>query len=227
MDLVLSSGFLAFASHAGVLCAIEERGLAIDAVCGTSSGALVGGLWVAGMPAREILQRLDLRPLAMTRLHLAPWRGALSLRALVEDLARDLPPTFADLTRSFGVGVVEEGTHQLLTEGPLPVAVAASCAVPYLFAPVRIGTRWYQDGGARDRLALEAWSVFRAGRRRLVHLVQRSHGAQSTTDLTGCVVVRSPRAQASLWSLGDTAARFERARGETHRVLDGTREAAT
>ena len=43
-DLVLSSGFLAFARQAGFLEAVEQLGLAVDGVCGTSSGALAGAL---------------------------------------------------------------------------------------------------------------------------------------------------------------------------------------
>ena len=47
-DLVLSSGFLAFARHVGVLRAVERSGQDVTGVCRTSSGALVGALWAAG-----------------------------------------------------------------------------------------------------------------------------------------------------------------------------------
>ena len=51
-DLVLSSGFLAFAAQCGFLQAVEESGIAVDGVCGTSSGALAGALWASGWPAQ-------------------------------------------------------------------------------------------------------------------------------------------------------------------------------
>ena len=52
-----------------------------------------------------------------------------------------LPPTFEDLERPLAVGVYNERhSPMLLTEGDLPSTVAASCAVPKLFARVRIGT---------------------------------------------------------------------------------------
>ena len=41
-DLVLSSGFLAFALHAGFLQAVEDVGLPVRGVMGTSAGALIG-----------------------------------------------------------------------------------------------------------------------------------------------------------------------------------------
>jgi len=47
-DLVLSSGFLAFASHSGFLKAVEAAGLHVSGVMGTSAGALSGSLYCAG-----------------------------------------------------------------------------------------------------------------------------------------------------------------------------------
>ena len=49
MDLVLSSGFLAFARHAGFLRAVEQLELPVEGLCGTSSGALSGALWAAAV----------------------------------------------------------------------------------------------------------------------------------------------------------------------------------
>ena len=67
-DLLLSSGFLAFGRQAGFLAAVEEVGLEVGAVQGTSSGALAGSLWAAGVPAAEIFVELTARsPLAWGR----------------------------------------------------------------------------------------------------------------------------------------------------------------
>ena len=43
-DVVLSSGFLAFANHAGFLQAVEDAGLDVRGVMGTSAGALSGSV---------------------------------------------------------------------------------------------------------------------------------------------------------------------------------------
>jgi NTE family protein len=222
-DLVLSSGFLAFARHAGFLAAVEELGLPIDGVCGTSSGALCGALWAAGMPAREILRELTGRsPLGWASWHIAPWRGLLSLDRVVAELEQRLPATFAELPRPLGVGVATaERGHVLLTSGPLPLAVAASCAVPWLFVPVRVGDRWLHDGGAVDRTALAAWRAHRPGVQPVVHLVERTAGARQEPVLDGLVVVRSPPSGARLWSLGDVQAAFELSRSRTLHLLAG------
>jgi predicted acylesterase/phospholipase RssA len=63
----------------------------------------------------------------------------LSLDAVVARLAQLLPPTFEGLQRDFAVGVVTaEGEHLLIDSGPLPEAVAASAAIPFVFSAVDV-----------------------------------------------------------------------------------------
>lgn len=131
------------------------------------------------------------------------------MHAVVERLRRDLPATFAELERPFGVGVVEGGRARLVTHGGLPEAVAASCAIPYLFAPIVMDGVPRSDGGLLDRTALDSWKGFRPSNHVALHLVDRSSGASDTPDLTGLTVVRSPRSGARFWNLGDTRSQFD------------------
>ena len=204
MDLVLSSGFLAFARHLGVLRALEDRGQTIDGICGTSSGALIGALWAAGHDTQRIAELVTTkRPVVWLRPHWAFWRGAFSTRAFLALLRDVLPPTFEGLDRPFGVGVrASDGRHCLLTSGSLPEAVAASCAVPYLFAPVIVDGVAYQDGGAADRLGFSAWCAHRCPRDTIVHLVERSLGSAQASDFGDACVIRTARSGASFWNLG-------------------------
>ena len=205
MDLVLSSGFLAFARHVGVLEAIEERNTPIDGICGTSSGALIGALWAAGMPANEIAKEISERsPLSLVRPNWAMWKGALSLQALLDQLRRWLPATFQELPRPFAVGVeAPGGVHRLLKAGPLPESVAASCAVPYLFAPIQVEGVVYRDGGRVDRLGLAPWRQLRGERPTLVHQVERTAGKDTDTPMGNALVINTPPSGAKLWNLGD------------------------
>ena len=57
--LVLSGGAARGLAHVGVLKALEEQGVRIDAIAGTSMGAVVGGLYAAGYSVAE-LERLAL-----------------------------------------------------------------------------------------------------------------------------------------------------------------------
>ncbi len=73
--LVMSSGFFGFFAHAGVVSVLEEEGLPPARVCGSSAGALVGGLWAAGLPAARIREEL----LALRREHFWDVRPGLGL----------------------------------------------------------------------------------------------------------------------------------------------------
>jgi NTE family protein len=221
VDLVLSSGFLAFARHAGFLAAVEDAGLEVDALCGTSSGALAAAMRAANYRADAIAAELSSRrPVAMLRPHLALWRGALSLRAFVDHLRTLLPPRFEDLAHPLALGVrAPDGRPRLLTSGPLPEAVAASCAIPWLFAPVRHEGTPYHDGGTVDRTALAAFRAWRGPRPTVLHLVERTAGRDVDDDLTSVAVVRTPRSGASFLSLGDFATQAAEARSRAEQVL--------
>ncbi len=205
MDLVLSSGFLAFARHLGFLKAVEEAGVSVDGICGTSSGAIVGSLWAAGAPIEDMAKRLHVPiPIRKMRVSRTPWRGIFTIYGLQPLFEDYLPPNIEDLPRPFGIGVTDpKGKHTLLTEGPLLPAVAASCAIPAVFASVPIGGVRYRDGGVADRVGLEAWRAHRDSSDVLVHLVERSMGkAQTSQQLDGATVVRTPRSHAKLWNIG-------------------------
>jgi len=58
IGLALSAGGARGLAHVGVLMALEERGIPIDMIAGTSMGALVGGLYAAGFSPGELRQLL-------------------------------------------------------------------------------------------------------------------------------------------------------------------------
>jgi len=213
-DLLLSSGFLAFARHAGVVQALRERAHAIDAIVGTSSGAVVGALIAAGHAPNLIMAELTRQPpRASLIVSIQPWRGMFRLDRMLEDLKKLLPPTFEALKTPLGVGVVDaQKKHRLITSGPLPEAVVASCAMPYVFVPVEVGGETFYDGGALDRLAVDAWRAWRPGKKAIAHHVAKTRGVDVTTDLTGVTVIKTPASGASLLSFGDWRKQMEEAR---------------
>lgn len=54
IGLVLSGGAARGIAHIGVLKALEEQGVRIDAIAGTSMGAVVGGLYASGYSVAEL-----------------------------------------------------------------------------------------------------------------------------------------------------------------------------
>jgi predicted acylesterase/phospholipase RssA len=224
IDIVLSSGFLAFGRQAGFLRAVEESELQVNGICGTSSGALAGALWAAGMDAQQIHSELcGQSPWSMFLPSATPWRGLLSLGRMLRRLRDWLPAQISDLPHPFGVGVMApDGSAKLLNHGPLPELVAASCAIPWLFSPISIDNVLYRDGGAVCRTGLSGWRAIRGDVPMLLHLVERTAGAKSghlSDAQTANAVVRTPRSGARFWNLGDTQRQMEEARALTQQVI--------
>lgn len=155
-SLAMSSGFFGFFAHTGMLTALLETGLAPVRISGSSAGALVGGLFAAGIGPERLRETLY----GLKREDFwdpAPGLGLLSgqrFRRLLEEL---LPVrAFGEAQRPLSVSVFEPltGRTLALSEGKLAPAIHASCAVPFMFHPVRIGARYYLDGGIADRPGL-------------------------------------------------------------------------
>lgn len=154
--LGMSSGFFSFFAHAGVVSVLEEEGLAPARVCGSSAGALVGGLWASGVPAARLRETL----LGLRREHFWDVRPGLGLlrgmrfRELLEEHAA--APTFEACRLPLAVSAYDVTARRtvVLSRGALAPALHASCAAPVLFQPVRIDGRLYLDGGILDRPGL-------------------------------------------------------------------------
>jgi NTE family protein len=214
VDLVLSSGLFAFSRHVGVIEALERREIQPEAVVGTSSGALVAALWLAGMKPAELCRTLcAVRPVRWLVPNARPWQGAFSTRRIAQELGRHLPPSFEDLPRSLAVGVASTaGEHRLIDRGPLVDAGVASLARPRLFAPVLRAGQPAVDGGTVDRRALQAAVQRRPGRRVILHEVERPHGRPPEGAERPLVHIQTEPSAATLLGTGPYYFEKERAR---------------
>ncbi len=170
-ELILSSGFFGFFAHAGVVHALEEAALRPALVGGASAGALVAGLWGAGLPAAAIRDRLfglrradfwDPDPL----FGLGGARGPGLLRgdrfeALLADALDGVGVrAFADCKTPVRVVAFDVGARRTVTlwDGALVPAIRASCTVPLMFQPALVDARRLLDGGIADRAGIAAAS---------------------------------------------------------------------
>lgn len=170
VGLVLSSGAAHGAAHAGVLRAVEEAGIEVSVVTGTSAGALIGGAWAAGISSERITERL-LRaewedfgsPTISRRLGLL---DTAPLARNIEEMLGD--PLIEALPTRFGAVVTELGsaTPRLVTSGLLAAAVRASSAVPGLFPPVRVEGALCVDGAVLSPLPV--WAAHRLGAEQVI-----------------------------------------------------------
>ena len=125
VDIVLSSGLLAFARHAGFIDACSDLRIAPVRIVGTSSGSLAGSMLASGMSSQKIYEEQGSRP--PIQLMSPTWRihrGLFSLKSLIKHLRSILPRDFESLPTPLAVGVFgSSGTYELITEGDLPEAV--------------------------------------------------------------------------------------------------------
>ncbi len=158
---VLSGGASSGALHVGMLRAVEAYGVRPDLVVGTSVGALHGAVVAgqvdgAGTRLERIWYRLgrsDIFPtpgLRQISTLLRSGRHLVSPRGLA-DLVREHKPgdRLEHLDTPLAVVVTDAATGRAraLTAGPIEAALMASTAIPGVFPRVRIGGRWYLDGG--------------------------------------------------------------------------------
>jgi NTE family protein len=139
-------------AHVGVLRALEEHQIPVDAIAGCSAGALVGGVYAAGLPIEE-LEKLarKLRWRHMGRVALS--RLGFQTSAPMERILRGYMPVtrFEDLKIPFAAVATDlrTGTAVVLSQkGDVPLAIRASCGVPGWYVPVKDDQgRFLVDGG--------------------------------------------------------------------------------
>jgi NTE family protein len=158
LGLALSSGGARGLAHVGVLQVLEENGIEIHAIAGSSMGAYIGALWAAGFSGEKLgklaAEMQDRRTLWRLADPIVPpvkglFRG-LKAKAHLERSLGDLK--FEDLERELFIVTLDIETRErvVLTKGKLSDAVHASCAMPGVVAPVLLNGRFCVDGGVID-----------------------------------------------------------------------------
>lgn len=151
IGLALGSGAARGWAHVGVIRGLEEADLRPAAVCGSSSGALVGALYAAGQLDRleEFGHQLDWRQIA-SYFDISLRGGIIRARKLVDALTADLAyERLEDLPLPFATVAtdLETGREIWLQRGSLVDSLRAAIALPALVTPVRLDGRWLVDGG--------------------------------------------------------------------------------
>jgi NTE family protein len=152
IGLALSGGAARGIAHVGVLRALEENNIPIDAIAGASAGALVGGSYAAGLSIEQLEKMaLGFRWRHTARLSFS--RLGLQSNARMEKYLRArLPVTrFEDLKIPFAAMVTDLRKGSLIVfrdKGDLPFAIRASACIPAVYTPIRDDQgRLLIDGG--------------------------------------------------------------------------------
>ena len=149
IGLALGGGFARGIAHVGVLKVLEEEGIPVRMIAGTSVGALIGAAYCSGVTIAELEEvAYKVRFTTFARWTLSRYGFATNDR-MVSFLTRTLKvQTFEELRIPLGVTATDFNTGEgmVFTSGSIIDPVRASCAYPGMFLPVEIRGRWLVDG---------------------------------------------------------------------------------
>ncbi len=167
IGLALSAGGVRGFAHVGVLEVLNNAGVPIDMVTGTSMGSVVGSLYAAGLPTKRLWEISE----HMTLDKITPDFNVMGLLRFL--FAQKLPSSanlvnffheqigdmqFEDLKIPFTCSAmdIKTGERVVFNSGPLAIAVRASMNIPGVFEPVQYRHRALVDGAVVDYLPVES-----------------------------------------------------------------------
>lgn len=172
LGLALGGGGARGLSHITVLDVIEELGLPIACVSGTSIGSIIGWGVASGLSAGAmrafVLETAETREVAARAWKMRPkgwdqfskwFELQLEPEAVLDAFMPDgLAESFDQLALPLAVVATDYyGWHaRVMMEGPIAPAVAASIAIPFVFKPVVLYGRVHVDGGVVNPLPTDA-----------------------------------------------------------------------
>lgn len=153
LGLALGSGGALGFAHIGVIKSLRENNVKIDAIAGSSAGAIVGAYY-------SLYNRVDsLEKMAMEFVKESPFKlfeissltsrdkRAMRIKLFLEEEFRN--NKFSDCKIPFAAVAtdLETGEEVIIKRGRLLTAISASMSVPGVFGPEFYWGRWLVDGG--------------------------------------------------------------------------------
>lgn len=158
IGLVLSGGGMRGAAHIGVIRALEEYQIHPTHIAGSSAGAIVGSLYAYGYNWEEILSFFKEVQLLRITKYAINKPGFIDAEKFYDEFKVYLKEDdFSFLKKKLFITATNilNGKLRIFEKGQLIKTVLASAAFPGLFAPVKIKSSYYIDGGALNNFPLE------------------------------------------------------------------------
>ena len=165
IGLVLGAGSSKGFAHIGVLKILESNKIPIHMIVGTSVGSVIGSLYAYGYDAFQLqklsfsIEKGDIVDLTI------PDNGFIKGEKLEEFVNKTLKYTPIEKLKIpfYAVATdIQNGQEIIFGRGNTGQAVRASCSIPGVFRPVKIGDKMYVDGGVVSPVAVDAAKRFGA-----------------------------------------------------------------
>ena len=158
VGLVLSGGGARGVAHLGVIKVLEEVGITVSMIAGSSSGAIAGALYGSGLQPEKIVELVrGIKPFTLIRPAVSG-SGFLKMES-AELLYQQhiLDDTFEGLSIPLIIAATDLRTGETVyfSEGPLIRPLMASTCIPVVFEPVEVNGRLYIDGGVLNNFPAE------------------------------------------------------------------------
>jgi NTE family protein len=152
VGLALGSGSARGWSHIGVIRALEEAGVTVDYIAGTSIGALVGAVYASGRIdlLEDAVQQFSRKVILSLSDPILPKSGLIDgvkIADFVHKYVLDRPIEKLPLPLAIIATDLNTGDEVVLKEGNIVEAIRASISLPGIFKPVRKGDYLLVDGG--------------------------------------------------------------------------------
>lgn len=157
VGLALGAGGARGMAHIGVIKVLEEEGIPIDYIAGSSMGSLIGAIYATGITP-GMMEKLAIHLKRKYWLDFTvPKMGFLSgdkvkemVRLItqgkrIEELHKPLAIVATDL---------HKGERVVFRSGPISNAVRSSISIPGIFIPAELDGRLLVDGGVIDRIPI-------------------------------------------------------------------------
>ncbi|MHC4822448.1 MAG: patatin-like phospholipase family protein [Planctomycetota bacterium] len=159
--LALGGGAARGLAHIGIIRVLEEHGVVVRGVAGTSIGAIVGGLYSADKldTFETFVRKMDAKGMLRMLDPIIPRSGLLGGGRVMRKLEEFVGETQIEDTGLPFCAIatdLESGIEVVLRDGSLVDAIRASFAIPGVFTPVQVDGYWLVDGGVSTPVPIRA-----------------------------------------------------------------------
>lgn len=158
IGLALSSGGARGLAHIGVLEVLEENGISVDVISGSSMGAYVGAHYARGVSIDKMIEIAEFMKDKNNLWKIAdpmipPVKGFMKGDKATDFLRQTIGnPQFNELEKPLYIISFDLDTQEklVINQGNVATAVHASCAIPGVISPVMWNGHRCSDGGVVD-----------------------------------------------------------------------------
>lgn len=158
VGLALSGGGARGFAHLGVLKALEEAKIKVAMLSGASAGSVAAAFYAYGYGPEKTLEIFESTNILKLVWPAFSFTGLLNIQKTESVYKKYLEEDSFESAKTplyISTTNLNEGKAEMFNSGSLRQAIMASCCIPFIFDPVKIGDDHYVDGGVLNNMPTE------------------------------------------------------------------------